>query len=191
MLKDIRALRGFEVVFIVSNTPRPFGRQVEVVQGEEAVSGHASLRRGMGLLCAIKGKVCTHVVSVFRCLDGRYLYYDPLNPQPHQAFYTFCRHNNITERQVTVVRAAFQQPGFRSCAYHALTFLDYVTRLREKDSWLTIASFRRYMGEHTDLKAICAVKVMLREFPNSINLSLSLTPGGERVYIPITLLPRG
>ena len=184
LVQDVRMLKAKDVITIVNDTPRLFSRHVEVIMSSDELSCHVALPRRQGLLCAFKGQTTTHVVSVFCCGDGRYLYYDPVPQKPYEAFGAFCRHNNIGERQVTVVRAAFQRQGFRTCAYHALTFLDYVTRLREKDSWLMIAAFRKYMGTNTDVKAISTVQDILWEFPNDISLSLSETPGGNPVYVP-------
>ena len=184
LVQDVRTLKGKDVITIVKDTPRLFSRHVEVIMSSNELSCHTALPHRQGLLCALKGQTTTHVVSVFRCGDGRYLYYDPIPQKPHEAFGAFCRHNDIGERQVTVVRAAFQHQGFRTCAYHALTFLDYVTRLRKKDSWLMIAAFRKYMGTNTDVKAISTVQDILWEFPNDISLSLSETPGANPVYVP-------
>lgn len=183
-VEDVRVLRGDDVVAIVRGTPRSLGRCVLVVVGHEALADHVAPGLGQGLLCALKEPHCTHVVSVFRCGDGRFLYYDPKLRSVYPAFDAFCRLNAIGAAHVTVVQAAFQRPGFRTCAYHALTFLDYVTRLNQQDSWLTLASFRRHMGRNTDLKAIKTVRGLLREFPNSISLSTTLTPGANPVFVP-------
>ena len=182
VVREVRVLKGIDVTTIVKHTPRRFGRRVEVV-GSVGLSCHAALPRRKGMLCAIKGKTSTHVVSVFRCGDGRYLYYDPVPDKPYEAFSAFCRHNNIRRRKVTVMDAAFQRQGFRTCAYHALTFLNYVTRLREKDSLLIIAAFKKHMGKHTDVKAINTVQRLLWEFPNDISLLISETPGANPVYV--------
>lgn len=186
LVKDVRVLRGDDVLAIVQGTPRPLGRRVEVVVGSGGLAGHAAPGLGRGLLCALQEPQGAHVVSVFRCEDGRFLYYDPTPRQVYLAFDVFVRRNDIDAATVTVMRAGFQRPGFRTCAYHALTFLDYVTRLGLQDSRLTLASFRRHMGRATDLNAISTVRGLLQEFPNSVSLSTSLTPGANPVFVPPT-----
>lgn len=183
-MRDVRALRGDDVLAILKGTPRPLGRCVQVVMGNHVLAGHAAPGLGEGLLCALQEPRCIHVVSVFRCGDGHFLYYDPTPRPVYPAFEAFCRHNSIDAASVMVVRAAFQRPGFRTCAYHSLTFLDYVTRLDLQNSSLTIFAFKQYMGQATDLKAINTVRSLLQEFPNSVSLSTTLTPGANPVFVP-------
>lgn len=189
LVRDVRALRGSDVAAIVRGTPRPLGRCVQVVVGQEALAGHAAPGVGRGLLCALQDPRGMHVVSVFRCGDGRFLYYDPTPRPVYPAFDAFCRYNGIGKKEVTVMRAYFQRPGFKTCAYHALTFLDYVTWLDQDDSWLVIAYFKRHMGNFADMMAISTVQGLLREFPNSLSLSTTQTAGASPVFVPDTPFP--
>ncbi|KAG7166187.1 hypothetical protein Hamer_G011008 [Homarus americanus] len=51
--------------------------------------------------------------------------------------------HNIPQDQVTIVDAIVQGPVFHTCAYHALAFLDIVSRVVIEDSWLVVHHYRK------------------------------------------------
>lgn len=95
VMKYIRVLRGINVLTVIKGTPRPLERCVEIVVGNKALAGHDAPGLGRGLLCALHEPQGTHVVSVFRCWDGRLLYYDPTPRPVYTAFRAFVLHNDI------------------------------------------------------------------------------------------------
>ena len=197
-VKGIRALKVKDIREMVKFTPRPFGSLAEVLYGHE-VAPHAALDRGRGMLCILKVSNCTsnvtkeiyHMVALYRCKDGCYLFYDSgqRSPYNYPEIKSFLHLNNVKKRKVLQVMGLEQGSWFASCAYHGVTFMDYVSRL-DKDNKNTSTqikkSFKQFMGDHDhiNLKVINVVQDIISEIPGIIDISLSGHSRADPVYIP-------
>ncbi|KAK8720508.1 hypothetical protein OTU49_013269 [Cherax quadricarinatus] len=106
-LQTLRCLKGMDVYKIFAGTPRQFGKVCKVLVGDDGLMAAAPLRRGEGFLYTLRLKNCFHSVSIYRCFDGRYLYFDPTTAPADDSFHTYRKKHNIRCRQVTEVKARF------------------------------------------------------------------------------------
>lgn len=120
-----------------------------------------------------------HCVAVYRCKDGRYVYYNSNPSHPvFKGFKTFLRRNKIRKRDVIYVDHGSDQYN-ETCAYMSMTFLDIVTSFRLPSS-LVSHFYQRHMKYYSERIAVERVRTMLTEFENSIEL-----PTGNFVKIDL------
>ncbi|KAG7173331.1 hypothetical protein Hamer_G023074 [Homarus americanus] len=108
----------------------------------------------------------SHMVSVYRAMDGRYLYYDSAETVVDKSFLQYMQINNIPYQDVTVVDAPNQI--YRTCAYHSFVFLDFVTTNYYLNSFDLAEQYR--MAGISCPTAVFLVSIMLQEFPNNIDI---------------------
>ena len=75
-----------------------------------------------------------------------------------------------------MVCAELQDYNYATCAYHCVTFMDFVTRCPDRNVYSIIMKFRRHMRRRPDVKAVLTVERILREFRNKINISMFGSP---------------
>ena len=172
LMRETRMLKDDDVKQILRGTPRPFGKRTRFVVGGMSLVQQPPLRRGEGMLLGLQYGLVGHMVSVYCCPDGHYIYHDSEDAPPHPAFLEYCARNKVPTSKVKMVSVQLQDRMFNTCAYHSFTFLDFVTRCRDTSVYSIIMKFRRHMRARPDVKAVLTVEHILREFKNSVNISL-------------------
>ena len=71
-----------------------------------------------------------------------------------------------------MVCADLQNFDYGTCAYHSITFIDFMTRCPDRNVYSLIMKFRRHMRARPDVKAILTVENILKEFHNKVNISI-------------------
>lgn len=146
-LLDVRCLYTRDEALILKNTPRKLSRCTRLVRELKALAQQSALDCSEGMLLSLPTKrIFFHMVSVYRCLDGQYLYYNSFQQTVHPAFLEYLNKKGVSCLDLTVLDASFQDRRLGTCAYHALTFMDIVTSAGINDSDLLINHFKEKMG---------------------------------------------
>ncbi|KAG7161343.1 hypothetical protein Hamer_G013976 [Homarus americanus] len=114
----------------------------------------------------------SHMVSVYRALDGRYLYYDSAQTAVDESFLKYMDLNKIPRQGLTIVDAPNQR--YNTCAYHSYVFLDFVTSRYYHTSYNLAQLYK--MAAISCHTAVLSVFKMLTEFPNKINIFTRSVP---------------
>lgn len=165
-----RALTANDMQEIMAGSPRPLGELARIVHGLH-LPEEPQLELGHGILLLCQTDLGRHAVSLFRSLDGRYIFYDSAGRNPPDELYSFVLNNNIPEDSVIEANVRLQHRGLQTCAYHAITFLEYATSTNIVDHQELISTFVSTMGPNTDYTALLYVQYLLSEFQNDIDLS--------------------
>ncbi|KAG7160051.1 hypothetical protein Hamer_G029669 [Homarus americanus] len=168
----VRILRDTDVQEILSGTPRRLGTHIRFANHYQILQD-GPLAEGEGVLLGYDlPEDGVHCVSLYRCLDGRYLYHDSTPRPMHHLVRRFMQIHNIPQEQVTIVDAIVQGPVFHTCAYHALAFLDIVSSVVIEDSWLVVHHYKEAIRSFfPDELVVLRVFRMIGEFHNTINLT--------------------
>lgn len=97
LMQQTRMLQDPDINAILQGTPRPFGKRTRFVVGEERLVQQPALSRGHGMLLGLQYGEMSHMVAVYRCHDGNYIYHDSQDSPPHPAFLEYCRLNGISK----------------------------------------------------------------------------------------------
>ena len=171
-MAETRMLKGTDILEILQGTCRPFGRCTRFIQGNDHLLVQDALRRGEGMICGIEYGDVNHIVAVYRHKDGTYVYYDNENNPPNATFYEYCSRNGIQHHLVKRLRANTKAPQYSTCAYHALTFLDFAVRCRKSSVFVFMKQCKRYLGSNPNEKVVLSVKAIINEFQNDLSLSV-------------------
>ena len=123
-------LKGTDVFDILQGTPRPLGRCTRFILGEDHLAVQSALPCGEGMVCGIQSTEVNHMVAMYRCWDGHYIFYDNENNPPDPNFQAFCSRNGIARRFVKRLYVNIKGTRYVTCAYHAFTFIDFAVRCR-------------------------------------------------------------
>ena len=74
LMSQTRMLQNEDIFEILRGTPRPFGKRTRFVIGEVSLAWQPALRRGEGMLLGLGFGSVGHMVAVYRCRDGHYIY---------------------------------------------------------------------------------------------------------------------
>lgn len=152
VLKSTRLIYTMEIVEILKRSHRKLSDACEVISSELLREDTFSMQCGRGYVIILTDR--PHAVSVYRCMDGTHLYYDPTGRQPvHRHFQDYLLLHNIPDSEVRGLYRKLQT--LATCAYHAITFLDvasaseFIWSLKEINSpWPrghTLKRIRKYV----------------------------------------------
>ncbi|MPC95057.1 hypothetical protein E2C01_090252 [Portunus trituberculatus] len=97
LMHQTRMLQDPDIHTILKGTPRPFGKCTHFVVGGERLVLQPPLSRGRGMLMGLQYGDMNHMVAVYRCHDGNYIYHDSQDSPPHPAFLEYCLRNGISK----------------------------------------------------------------------------------------------
>lgn len=161
------------IKYILKYSRRALSRKCRFVTPEKynKLSVRRLLSKDRGLMIVYcSGHGFFHAVSLYRTKNGEFVYYNSTDdtPIPPIVIKYIQRHK---VNHVYDVGIRTQYLPYRSCAYHSLTFLNFVSSYRRGDLIAFLSSFIEYMAGNTDGKAIACVQEIIREFPHKIDLS--------------------
>ncbi|XP_050722983.1 uncharacterized protein LOC127001829 [Eriocheir sinensis] len=183
LVQQSRMLVNKDIFTILSTTPRVFGKRTRFVIGQAALIQEPGLQRGEGMLVGLHYPGNGHMVSMYRCLDGHYIYYDSLDNPPDPCFSVFWQRNGVSTLWVKMVCELTQNEHYGTCAYHSLTFVDFATRVNESDVYAVITAFRRHMRHRPDVKAVLTVERIVEECGGGVNLSMGDSPHSKSALL--------
>lgn len=93
-LKTVRILQETDVRDIMKSTQRPLS-QCRIVIDKELLLEN-SLRLGEGIFLALQLRSGIHTVSIYRCYDDKYLYYDSTPRPVHYLFRDYIKKHRIS-----------------------------------------------------------------------------------------------
>lgn len=159
VLHEVSPICGLQGIRIIRHTPRPLGKYCRFLHVNALAK--TSLARGHGLAVRIP----FHLVSLYRCRDGVYLYYDSANFRYHRNLIKFMIKNKIPKNDVKIVTLAKQGQYTGTCAYHALTFLDIVSSCNLDSFEDILWYYNMRIGHFPDTTAVQNVLAMVSELP--------------------------
>lgn len=172
LLRNTRMLTGQDILTILSSTPREFGRNTRFVPHQDALVTHTGLRLGESMLLGLVSTDCNHLVAMHRCPDGHYIFYDSLDRPLHPALSEYWERSGVSQLYVKMVCLQTQNEWCNTCSYHCLTFLEFVTSLKESNAYRVIMKFRRYIKGRSDVKAVLTVERIIKECGVKPNISV-------------------
>ncbi|MPC92674.1 hypothetical protein E2C01_087778 [Portunus trituberculatus] len=188
LMAEIRMLKGTDIIDILQRTPRPFGRCTRFILGSNHLAVQEALRPGEGMVCGIEHAGVNHAVAVYHCPDGHYVYYDNENHPPNANFHLFCSRIGVQRRFIKRIYTNTNTLMYATCAYHALTFLDFAVRCRQTNVFRIMTEFKRYLGCQPDVKVILNIQAMLGEFHHDLSLSIRDTYNARSIVPAVNYL---
>lgn len=168
----LTSLTHWDVCDILARTPRPLGRFVRYVVQDELLQA-PELDPGYGIIFGFEAspKGSGHVVSIYRCWGGQYIYFDSQGLAPHGFFCRYVSRNNIPVESVTVPGICVQHQGIKTCAYHALTFLDFAISNHSLLPQDLMHNFVLRLGPNSEETAILSVVKILSEYRSTVQIT--------------------
>lgn len=110
----------------VATTKRPFRYPRTQIVALNSLDSRTPLDPGQGLIILYLKGYCTHGVVLWRGEDGEFIFFDSNSwPAPKEVD-QYVRAKGYPS--YSVMPCAIQSPGIRSCGYHCLAFVDFVSR---------------------------------------------------------------
>lgn len=164
-LDKYRILRIRDYKQILERTTADIGKKCSVVQKAQFLE-QPLLCEGTGYLLAYYQKR-PHAVAIYRCLDGSVIYHDSsLFPVPR-----FVRGYFYTRGIRRLYKATRQHQTYRTCGYHAFTFLSYAISHSHFGPQELVSSYDRFIGEtHAEATVVRCVKKFATEVHPPINI---------------------
>lgn len=164
----VRCLTITDVLEILRRTPRPFGKTTACL-AEEDLLVIDEIPKATGCIIVSQRGDSGHVVSLYRCRGGLYVYYDSEGAEPVKGVVMYLLRCGVPMEDLFCISQGQYFP-YQTCAYHAIMFFDYVSSQTTWSSMKLIKGFENLIWNDSDHKAIKVVRSILQEFESNMKI---------------------